>query len=62
MNISGKGWRVGPPARHPTGRAKKTTHFALSGQSGLAHLKRAKKRAGPKRAGLARFDTPSYNY
>jgi len=49
MNISGKGWRASPPARRPaTPRAgpKKTTHFALSGQPGPAHLKRAKNGPG----------------
>jgi len=61
MNISGKGWRASPPARRPVtprARPKKTTYFALSGQPGPAHLKRA----GPKRAGLARFDTPISNH
>ena len=49
MNISGKGWRAGPPARRaatPRAGPKKTAHFALTGQPGPAHLKRAKNGPG----------------
>jgi len=46
MNISGKGWRASPPARQPTGRAKKIASFALLGQPGPTHLKRDKNGTG----------------
>jgi len=59
MNISGKGWRASPPARHPTGRAQKNNPFCLVGPARPGPFKTGQKRAGPKRAGLARFDTPN---
>jgi len=59
MNISGKRWRASPPARHPTGWAQKNNPFCLVEPTRPGPFKTGQKRAGPKRAGLAHFDTPT---
>jgi len=53
------GRATGPPGRHPTGRAQKNSPFCLVGLARPSPFKTGQKRAGPKRAGLARFDTPN---
>jgi len=55
------GQPAGPPARHPTSRAQKNNPFCLVGPARPVPFKTGQKRAGPKRAGLARFDTPNAN-
>jgi len=48
-----------PSARQPAGRAQKRNPFYHVGPARPDPFNTGQKRAGPKRAGLARFDTPT---
>jgi len=50
-----------PSARQPAGRTQKRNPFYHVGPARPGPFNTGQKRAGPKRVGLARFDTPS-NY
>jgi len=55
-----KNWRAGPPARQPAGRAQKRNPFYHVGPARPSPFNTGQKRAGPKWAGPARFDTPKF--
>jgi len=52
------GIRAGPLARNGTGRAVISGLFSLNGLARPGPFSTGQKRAGPKRAGQARFATP----